>query len=172
MSGLSGAVIRGEQPDDFAAVEAIHTEAFEREDEAGLLRRLRGRAGSISLVAAVDDALVGHILFTPVTLAGHSFAVAPRGLGPMSVVPSRQSQGIGGELIRAGLDECRRRSVPFVVVLGHPDYYPRFGFVAASRFGLRCVWDVPEEVFLVQELVPGVLAGRSGSVEYAPEFAL
>lgn len=164
--------VRREQGDDFAAIDAINTAAFEREGEARLVRALRELPGAISLVAVDEEGtIVGHIAFSRVTVDGRKFAAPPLGLGPMSVLPERQNQGIGTDLVRAGLEQCRAAGAPFVVVLGHPDYYPRFGFVPASRYGLRCEWDVPDEVFLAQPLVEGALADAGGLVRYARQFA-
>jgi len=93
------------------------------------------------------------------------------GLGPMAVSPARQRAGIGGALVQAGLARCRDLGACAVVVLGHPTYYPRFGFVTSTRFGIRCTYDAPEEVFMVAELQPGGLRGASGVVDYHPVFA-
>ena len=93
------------------------------------------------------------------------------GLAPMAVLPGRQRQGIGSELVRAGLDECRRLGFGAIVVLGHAEYYPRFGFVPASKFGLKSEYDVPDDVFMALELIPGALRGRAGTIRYHPTFA-
>ena len=90
----------------------------------------------------------------------------------MAVVPALQNRGIGSLLARAGLDQCRALACDYAVVLGHPRYYPRFGFVPASRFGLRCLWDVPDDVFMALEFRPGVLAGAGGLMSYQPEFGI
>jgi putative acetyltransferase len=164
-------MIRPESEADFECVEAIHRAAFGQAAEARLVRLLRGRPDNISLVAVDDGAVVGHVLFTAVTVEGHRFAVAPLGLAPVAVDPARQRAGFGSELIRTALDICRRRGTPFVVVLGHPTYYPRFGFVPASRFGLHCQWRVPDDVFLAQEIAASGLRGVTGLVRYAAEFS-
>ena len=88
----------------------------------------------------------------------------------MAVLPEHQRQGIGSLLVRRGLELCASRGVGFVVVLGHPNYYPRFGFRPASTFGLTCIWPVPDAVFLALALSPGALSGLNGLVSYAPEF--
>jgi putative acetyltransferase len=153
-------IIRPEQPDDVDGVRHVNRSAFETALEATLVDALRQRASPIvSLVAVSNETVVGHILFSPVT---HSSDAALRimGLAPMAVVPERQRQGIGSELVRAGLDECRKLDVDAVIVLGHAEYYPRFGFVPASRFGLSSEYDVPDEVFMVLELKAGVLRGQ------------
>ncbi len=93
------------------------------------------------------------------------------GLAPMAVIPSCQRNGIGSALVRAGLDQCRQLGYGAVVVLGHPEYYPRFGFTPAGQFGLRSEYDVPEEVFVALELDAGFLSGASGTVKYDPAFS-
>jgi len=172
--GLVRVRIRAEEERDRAAVHALNAAAFETRAEADLVDALREKAEPfLSLVAEEegDDGaeIVGHILFTPVTVAGHS-EVKILGLAPMAVAPERQRRGIGSALVQAGLDRCRRRGFDAVVVLGHPDYYPRFGFVPATRFGLGCEWDVPEEAFLALELRAGALRGVAGTVRYHPAF--
>jgi putative acetyltransferase len=88
----------------------------------------------------------------------------------MAVLPELQNQGIGSRLVREGLDECRRIGCDVVVVVGHPEYYPRFGFVPASQKGLCCEYPVPDEVFMALELKPGALANQEGLLRYRPEF--
>jgi putative acetyltransferase len=165
-------LIRNELPSDKAAVHALNSLAFERPAEADLVVALHqaGRA-VIALVAEHDGAVVGHILFSPVSLEGRSDR---RGLGlaPMAVHPEHQRRGIGGRLIEAGLAEARGAGFDFAVVLGHAAYYPRFGFEPASRFRLRSEYAVPDEVFMALELRSGALEGVEGLVRYAPEFAM
>ena len=162
--------IRGESEADWGAVHSLLAAAFEHHGEADLVDTLRQRAAPmVSLVADDAGQVVGHILFTPVTLPSHA-DLKLMGLAPMAVVPGRQNQGIGGALVHAGLDHCRALGVGAVVVLGHAEYYPRFGFVPAVRFGLGCEFEVPEEVFMVQELVPGYLKDASGDIHYHAAF--
>lgn len=127
----------------------------------------------MSLVAAEGETLVGHIAFSPVTF---TFAdgddVLMMGLAPMAVDPPRQRHGIGSALVRAGLDECRRLGAIAVVVLGHPEYYPRFGFRPASRFGVKSEYQVPDDVFMALELRARALDGRTGTVRYHPVFGV
>jgi putative acetyltransferase len=163
-------MIRAERNEDAAAVRRVNEAAFDTGVEAALVDRLRTTAAIISLVAQERDTIVGHILFSPVTLLGHG-ELNWVGLGPMAVLPGHQRQGIGSALVRAGLDACRAQGVAAVVVLGHAEYYPRFGFVPASRFGIRSEYDVPDEVFMIQELQEGALRGRSGTIRYHPSFA-
>lgn len=160
--------VRSEVVSDYDAVGQIHTVAFAGPTEASLVARLRGRPGSISLVATEAGGVVGHILFTAAQVMGKQVRVA--GLGPMAVSSARQRSGIGSALVLRGLEACRRAGYEAVVVMGHTEYYPRFGFQRGSRFGLRCQFDVPDEVFMATELRPGVLAG-GGELRYAPEFS-
>lgn len=164
--------IRGETAADIGAVAALNRAAFERAAEADLVDDLRaaGRA-ALSLVAERDGVLLGHILFSPVSIERAGADLRPLGLAPMAVRPDAQRTGIGAALVRAGLAACRAGGSGAVVVLGHAEYYPRFGFVPASRFGLRSEYDVPDDVFLACELTPGALADARGLVRYAPEFA-
>ncbi len=120
-------------------------------------------------MASESGTLVGQITFSPVSLDG-DYELGLLALGPMAVLPTRQHEGIGTRLIHAGLERCSRMRCPAVVVVGHPDYYPRFGFVPASRFGLRCEFEVPDEAFMARELVPGALEGHTGTIHYHPAF--
>jgi len=162
--------IRREQLRDWPAVHAVHAAAFPTDAEARLVDCLRanGRA-AISLVADANGQIVGHILFSPVTIGGQAVAGA-LGLAPVAVIPSCQRQGIGGELIRAGLAACRDVGCGLVVLLGHPEYYPRFGFQRASQFGLTNEYGA-DEAFMVLELRHGAIPAGGGLVQYAAEFA-
>ena len=162
--------IRGERKEDFEGVRRVNEAAFGQPAEADLVDALRsGGAATVSLVAEVKGQIVGHILFSPVTVQGADDLKAV-GLGPMAVLPEHQRRGIGSLLIRKGLEYCRKAGIQAVVVLGHPDYYPRFGFRRASSWGLRCEFDAPDEAFMALELIPNVLSGRSGVVNYHAAF--
>jgi putative acetyltransferase len=163
-------VIRLERPEDAAGVHETNEQAFGAPLEARLVDALRNTADYLSLVATIDERVVGHILFTPVTLEP-PLDLRIAGLAPMAVQPEHQRSGVGGRLIRAGLEECRRTGYAAVVVLGHPEYYPRFGFVPAHRFGLTCEFPSPPEAFMAIELQAGALKGISGLVRYLPQFA-
>ena len=161
--------IRPEQAADFAGITRVNQLAFGSEDEARIVDRVRGNDTFISLVAD-DHGIVGHILFSPVTLNGRTDRLL-MGLGPMAVLPERQRQGIGSQLVRAGLDECRRRDAGGVVVVGHPEFYPRFGFSRASGFGLTCEFDVRDEVFMAIELAKDAFRIPGGLIRYHPAFS-
>ena len=163
-------IIREERQGDLERIRAVNLAAFETSTEADLVDALRRQAiPLISLVAEDEANIIGHILFSPVTLASQP-TLSVMGLAPMAVVPSRHHQGIGSRLVREGLERCRQLNAAAVVVLGHPLYYPRFGFIPAARLSLRSEYDVPEEVFMVHELRTGALSGLSGTIRYHPVF--
>jgi putative acetyltransferase len=164
--------VRASSARDLAAIRRVHIEAFGRADEAELALRLLAREPRcISLVAERTGAVIGHVLWSPVSVDGRDFAPPPLALGPLGVLPDAQRTGAGSALARAGIEECRRRGAPFAVVLGHPAYYPRFGFVPAARFGLTFGDAPPRDAFMALELAPGALASAAGPVRYAPEFS-
>lgn len=164
-------LIRAEEQRDWAAVHAVNVSAFETPLEANLVDALRDQAQPIvSLIAEDDDAIVGHIMFSPVSLSGQP-ARAIMGLAPMAVAPAHQRKGIGSALVRAGLEQCKQLGFGAVVVLGHPAYYPRFGFSSSVHFGIVCEYEVPVEVFMVVELQAVFLRGASGTVKYHAAFS-
>lgn len=163
--------IRNHRAGDEVGVFSVNAAAFATQDEARLVERLGEVATPlVSIVAEGSDGIVGHILFSPVDLDG-----APdlkfMGLAPMAVVPERQKTGIGSELVRAGLQACLDMGVGAVVVLGHAEYYPRFGFVPASTVGVGCEYEVPDNAFMIMELIPGYLDGRRGIARYHAAFS-
>jgi putative acetyltransferase len=164
-------IIREEAPEDRQAVRRVNELAFGRTQEAELVEALRESAHPhLSLVAELDGQVVGHIFFSPVTIEDGASAYGAFGLGPMAVLPEHQRRGVGSQLVRRGLEECLLRGFEVMVVLGHPEYYPRFGFEPAKAKGLTCEFPVPDEVFMVKELRAGALEGLRGLVKYHPEF--
>jgi putative acetyltransferase len=164
-------LVRRERPDDLAAVRQVHERAFGRRQEADLVDALRMRGKAVlSLVAVEDDRIVGHILFSRVTIDSGDRTSPAVGLAPMAVLPERQRRGIGSQLVTTGLVECRNAGYDCVVVLGHAAYYPRFGFVPASRYGLKSEYEVPDEAFMIWAIDERVLRDRAGLVRYQPEF--
>lgn len=163
-----GREIREERPGDVPAIRGVNRLAFGQEQEATIVDALRSSGGSLlSLVATVDGRVVGHIMFSPVSVAG----VGGAGLAPMAVHPEYQRQGIGSALVEAGTARLRDRGCPFIVVLGHADFYPRFGFRPASRCGVTCEWDVPDEVFMLLVLDASKMQDVRGLARYRPEFS-
>jgi putative acetyltransferase len=162
--------IRPEESLDADDIRLVNERAFGRSSEAALVDALRGVAGAISLVATIDARIVGHILFTPVQVESVEPRVPAVGLAPMAVLPECQRQGIGSQLVRAGLEACRSQGHSLVVVVGHPTFYPKFGFVQASTLGLEYEHAVLPEAFMVLELQAGALAYARGVVRYRPEF--
>lgn len=164
-------MIREELPQDFEAIREVNRLAFGQDAEGALVDRLRADGlGIASLVAVEDGRVVGHILFSELPVERPRRPLRAASLAPVAVRPEWQRRGIGGALIRAGLEACRARGVEAVIVVGHPAYYPRFGFSAA----LACCLEAPfsGDVFMALELVPGVLAGPGGRVVYPEAFGL
>jgi predicted N-acetyltransferase YhbS len=162
--------IRRESPADVDGVRNVHVRAFGRETEADLvdLLRNRGRA-AVAMVALAHGRTVGHILFSPVTVENAFESFRAAGLAPLAVLPDFQNHGIGSRLILTGLDECRGAGLDAVVVLGHPGYYPRFGFSRAKDSRLTNEYGA-DDSFMVVELKGGVLSRIGGLVRYALEF--
>jgi putative acetyltransferase len=164
-------IIRPEEPRDIAAIRYVNEQAFGGSAEANAIEALRDRgAATLSLVAEIDDRVVGHLFFTPAAIETADHTWPALGLAPLAVLPEYQRQGIGSALMKAGLAECARLGYERVIVLGHPQYYPRFGFMRASLYGIRPEWEVPDEAFMVLELQHGALDGVSGLAKYQPEW--
>jgi putative acetyltransferase len=163
--------IRAEISEDIPAIYHIHTAAFGQANEADLVDALRRHnALTISLVAIQDGHIVGHIAFSPVTITSSTATIAALGLAPMAVLPAYQRRGIGSQLVEAGLTACHHTTYGVVMVLGHPHYYPRFGFVPAKPLGIVWEHDAPDEAFMVKEIQKDALAQTRGVVKYRPEF--
>jgi HAD superfamily hydrolase (TIGR01509 family) len=162
--------IRQETPADIPGIRRVEEQAFQRLAEADLvdLCRKRGKV-SLSLVAILDGGVAGHVLLTPVRLEPPNDGLRGLGLGPVAVLPEYQRRGIGSSLIRSGVEVCRARSYDFIVLLGDPRYYSRFGFKPARSFGLSSDYGDGDE-FQALEVRSGALAGACGRVKYIPEF--
>ncbi|OGM10618.1 GNAT family N-acetyltransferase [Candidatus Woesebacteria bacterium RBG_13_36_22] len=166
--------IRSEKPEDYQSIYNINKLAFNGEVEAKLVNNLRKTKGFIpelSLVAIKDDEVIGHILFSIIHIHTDTKNIPVLALAPMAVLPKHQKQGVGLQLVREGLIKCRELGYKAVILVGHPDYYARFGFSPANKKGLKLPFDAPSEAFMVYEIVPKILEGIKGMVVYPPEFA-
>ena len=162
--------IRKEESKDRDAIHHLNAIAFDNGPEAVLVDRLRDSCEDyLSFVAVEDGSVIGHILFTPATV--ENCTAVGMGLAPMSVLPSQQKNGVGSRLVRYGMDFLRNAGCPFVIVLGHPEYYPRFGFEPASKHQLRSQWEgVPDDAFMIVVFESGVLPKTGGIARYRDEF--
>ncbi len=169
-------IIRPERVSDYPAVGEVNRLAFNQDSEAKLVELLRNNRSAfipeLSLVAEMNGEIIGYILFTRIEIAETEAGATATALAlaPVAVIPSFQGQGIGGQLIEAGLLKAASLGFDSVIVLGHQTYYPRFGFLPASKWNIKCPYDVPDEVFMAKELVAGALENVSGAVRYPKEF--
>jgi putative acetyltransferase len=169
---VPGVLIRPEATGDAPAIRGVIVQAFGQAAEADLVEQLRVQGAIVlSLVAVTEAQIVGHILYSPVTLEANAENRKVLGLAPLSVHPHWQQRRIGTALIQASFKALKTLSMDGAVVLGSPDYYPRFGFAPASNFGLRCKYSVPAEDFMAIEFSPHALQGCSGLVQYHPVFS-
>ena len=166
--------IRAAVPEDYKTIFEINAQAFPTQAEASLIDLLRQRpqfVSELSLVAANDLVIVGHILFTPIAIdspTGQSSTSLA--LAPMAVLPEKQRNGIGSALVENGLSMAKKMNYDSVIVLGHPEFYPHFGFRPASAWGIRAPFEVPDEAFMALELTSGALNNAMGIVTYPKEF--
>jgi putative acetyltransferase len=163
-------MIRTAAPRDRPAIRAVLRHSFEGDAEANLVEKLRDDGDAlVELVAATDIAIQGHILYSPLAIQRSGETVRAAALAPVAVLPAFQRRGMGGELIRAGNAQCERLGCAAIIVLGHVDYYPRFGFSAALAAPLQAPFSGPH--FMALELKPGALKG-GGQVRYARAFGV
>ncbi len=166
-------IIRPEKIKDYTAIHEVNELAFGGRAEADLIEALRKTDSFIpelSLVAVRNGEVIGHILFSPIVIKSKERVISALALAPMAVHPKFQNQGVGTKLIRRGHEDCRRLGYKVVVVIGHPGYYPRFGFLPARDKGLQVPFPVPDEAFMVLEFVPGALEATQGEIIYPPAF--
>jgi putative acetyltransferase len=165
-------IIREEREEDREAIRAVNEKAFGQPDEADIVDRLRKScSGLLSLVALEGNEIVGHIQFSPAKIEGSAKTIEGMGLAPTAVLPERQRRGVGTHLVKRGIEMLRSRSCPFIIVLGHAEYYPRFGFARASMHGIRSQWEcVPDDAFMILILDQSVMEGASGVARYRDEF--
>ena len=160
--------IREESPGDVEAIRDVNRRAFGQDQEGNIVDALRSNgAALLSLVATLNGRVAGHIMYSPLSVGD----VTGAGLGPLAVLPEHQREGIGTKLLEAGNRKLKEAGCPFIIVLGHAHYYPRFGFRPAGTHGIRCEWEVPDEVFMVLVLDPEKMRGVSGLAKYRPEFS-
>jgi putative acetyltransferase len=160
--------IRDERPDDIPAIRHVNDRAFGHQQEGRIVDVLRSNgAVLLSLVATLDSEVVGHILYSPASVGD----VHGAALGPMAVLPDHQRQRIGSRLVEAGNRKIAETGLPFIIVLGHANFYPRFGYRPASTYGIKCDWDVPDDVFMLLTLDEQKMRGVSGLAKYRDEFS-
>ncbi len=167
-------MIRPETSADIAAIYTVNKRAFrDRDAEPRLvdaIRALDAFVPGLSLVAELDGQVVGHILFSRIHIATEKGNIPAIALAPMAVLPEYQGQAIGSALVRRGLEICREQGHAIVIVLGHPRFYPRFGFSAEQAKALECPFGDCGDAWMVLELIPGALAGVRGKVVYPSVF--
>ncbi len=165
--------IRSEQRGDEAQIYEVNVRAFGRNEEADIVNVVRDAYPEhVSLVAEQDGRIVGHALYSPATIDNGERKLVGATLAPIAVLPEYQKTGIGSALMRAGLEAMRSAGAPFVVLVGHPTYYPRFGFERASTYGLACEYaQVPDDAFMIIVLDRARMQGVKGTVRFPPEFA-
>ena len=145
----------------------MNRRAFGQDQEGNIVDALRSNGVALlSLVATLSDRVVGHIMYSPATIGDITGAA----LGPMAVLPEHQRSGIGSKLVSAGNQKLKAAGYPFIIVLGHPNFYPRFGFRRASSLAVKCEWDVPDDVVMLLILDEAKMRNVSGMVKYRHEF--
>lgn len=167
--------IRTARPGDYSFVYSVVNQAFNQKGESGLIERLRKDPAFIpelSLVAELDNQVVGHILFSRLHILSGTKMHLSLALAPISVLPAYQKQGIGKSLMEFGLQRAKEMGETSVIVLGHPAYYPKFGFKPSSIWGISCPLEVPDNAFMALELKRGCLEGVKGMVKYADAFGI
>lgn len=167
-------LIRQEKEEDIARVFEVNKLAFKQENEAklvDLLRKSNAFIPELSLVAVIDNIVIGHILFTKIKIvATDKTETESLALAPMAIIPAFQQKGIGGQLIKSGLTMARELQYQSVIVLGHEHYYPKFGFKPAAKWNIQSPYAVPASFFMALELLPDGLKNVSGLVQYPKEF--
>lgn len=167
--------IRPEKFEDYRQISLVIRKAFNQEDEVRLVEELRKTpffVPELSIVAELNGLVVGHILFTKVIIKSETREIPALTLAPLAITPEHQNQGIGSQLVRKGLEECKLLNYGIVTVLGHPNYYPRFGFKSAQGYGIQYPFEVPTEAFMIQEIIAGALKSVHGVLIYSAPFSL
>ncbi|MFC3199477.1 GNAT family N-acetyltransferase [Parapedobacter deserti] len=167
-------LIRQEKPNDYPQVFLVHELAFDRTDEAKLVNSLRKSnrfIPELSLVAEINKEIIGHIVYTKIEIHQGEGCFKSIALAPLSVRPDFQKLGVGSTLIHTSLSLATELNYNSIIVLGHKHYYPKFGFTATERWGIKAPFDVPAGSLMGLELRPGALEHVSGTIKYAPEFS-
>ena len=170
--------IREEEIKDYNEVEKVVEESFKTaefsdKDEHNLVRRLRNSnefIKELSLIAEEENKILGHVLLTKALIKGESTSYETLALAPLAVLPEYQKFGIGKNLMNKAIERARELGYKSIVVLGHENYYPKFGFEKASKYGVEAPFEVPDEAYMILELLQGGLNGISGIVEYSKAF--
>jgi predicted N-acetyltransferase YhbS len=164
--------IRQEVTKDYNRVYKITKLAFGQEKESILIEKIRKGPNfvpELSLVAEKDNKIVGHILFSKMKIVGES-EYETLMLAPLAVIPELQKQGIGGKLVKKGIEKAIELGFNSIIVVGHKDYYPKFGFQKASKWDIKCPFEVPDEAFMGIELTEKALENKAGVVQFPEEF--
>jgi predicted N-acetyltransferase YhbS len=167
-------IIRRETPDDFQQVARVIEMAFRQKNEAILVEKLRHNKNyisNLSIVAEYKRTVIGHILFFPIVIRTGDAERESLALAPLSISPEFQKMGIGGRLIEEGLRTAREIGYTSAIVIGHPEYYSRFGFIPARKWGISAPFEVPADAFMGIELQADALMNAGGVVEYPQEFS-
>lgn len=164
--------IREENKNDSIKIREINNIAFNQPQEGEVVDKIRKSDSKVlSLVAEIDDTIVGHIFYSDAIIESNDKKIYGMGLAPMAVLPSHQKQGIGKLLINESLKILKKKDVPFIIVLGHEDYYPKFGFEIASKYNVKCQWDgVPDEAFMIMLIDKGIMSKIQGVAKYRDEW--
>ncbi len=162
--------IRAERQGDYEGVRLLHEAAFGQAEEAALVDALRAAGDHVPelCLVAVDGegSVVGQVFFSEARVASGAAVLA---LAPMGVLPDRQRQGVGSALVRESLRRAAETAYPLVVVLGHPEYYPRFGFEPGDAYGVTCPYEVPARAWMIHRL-PAYRPDARGLVIYPEPF--
>ena len=164
--------IRKEEENDNIQIYEVNKLAFQQENEGKLIEKIRNTENFIpelSIVAEIDNRIVGHILFSKIKIVGKS-VYESLALAPMAVIPEFQKKGIGSELVKIGIKMAKKLGFDSIIVIGHKEYYPKFGFQRASKWNIKCPFEVPDDVFMAIELTEKAFEGKAGTVEYPDEF--
>jgi predicted N-acetyltransferase YhbS len=166
-------IIRNEKKEDYNEIKRINDLAFGQENEGKMIeafRKTKDYNNLLSLIAETKGKIIGHILFYPIKIKNKKEEYTVLSLAPMAVHPEFQNKGIGSKLVKRGLEIAKELNFGIVIVVGHPKYYPRFGFTPAKNWDITLPFDVPDDVFLALELNENALKYCSGTVEYPKEF--